>query len=99
VSAISFTTGSASYGGSSFTLVSTNPASGASSISVTSPVTFTMSNLIDPASVNTQNVEVCMGACGNTYVAGRYSVAGATITFTPLTPYPAMPRSACLWMA
>ena len=89
VSASSFTTGSASYGGSSFTLVSTNPASGASSISVTSPVTFTMSNLIDPASVNTQNVEVCMGACGNTYVAGRYSVAGATITFTPLTPYPA----------
>ena len=48
-----------------------------------------MSNLIDPASVNTQNVEVCIGACGNTYVAGRYSVAGATITFTPLTPYPA----------
>jgi large repetitive protein len=84
-----FTTGSATYGSASFTLVSTNPASGATSIAVTSPVTFTMSHLVNPASVSTQNVEVCIGGCGNRYVAGTYSVSGATITFTPLTPYPA----------
>jgi hypothetical protein len=81
-----FTTGNIMYGSSSFTLVSTNPASGASNVSVTSPVTFTMSNQIDPASVNAQNVEV---ACGNNAVAGTYTLSGATITFTPLTPYPA----------
>jgi hypothetical protein len=85
----SFTTGSGSYGSSSFTLVSTNPADGASNISVTSPITFTMSNLINPASVDTQSVELCIGGCGDRYVAGTYSVSGSTITFTPLTPYPA----------
>ena len=85
----SFTTGSASYGSASFTLVSNNPASGAKNVSVTSPVTFTMSNLINPASVNAQSVELCIGGCGNTYVAGTYAVSGATIIFTPTTPYPA----------
>ena len=85
----SFTTGTTSYGSSSFTLLSTSPVKGAGNISVTSPVTFTMSNLVNPASVNAQTVEVCLDSCGNTYVAGTYSVNGATITFTPLTPYPA----------
>ncbi len=82
-----FTTGSATFG-SSFTIVSTNPASAASNVSVTSPVTFTMNHLVNAASVNTQTVEVCFNGCGNTYVAGTYVVNGATITFTPLTPYP-----------
>ncbi len=85
----SFTTGTGSYGSGSFTLNSTSPASGASGVSVTSPITFTMNNLIDPASVNTGTVEVCINACGGTYVAGTYSVSGATVTFTPLSPYPA----------
>jgi hypothetical protein len=85
----SFTTGSATYGPAAFTLVTTNPASGASGISVTSPVTFTLSHLINPASVNTQTVQVCFNGCGSEYVAGTYTVSGATITFTPLTPYPA----------
>jgi hypothetical protein len=84
--ASSFTSGNIMYGSSSFTLVSTNPANEANNISVTSPVTITMSNQIDPASVNTQNVEV---AYGSNSVAGTYTVSGAAITFTPLTPYPA----------
>jgi len=84
----SFTTGTAADGSGSFTLVLTNPGNGASNVSVTNPVTFTMSNLINPASVNSQTVEVCIGGCGNEYVAGTYSVNGATVTFTPLTPYP-----------
>jgi hypothetical protein len=83
----SFTTGTSSYGSGSFTLVSTNPVSGATNVSVTSPVTFTMSNLIDPASVTPNSVEVYLYA---TYeiVAGTYSINGATVTFTPLTQYP-----------
>ena len=87
--ASSFTTGSASYSASSFTLASTNPVNGAANISVTSPITFTMSNLINPASVSAQSVEIRIGDCCNRNVAGIYSVSGATITFTPLTPYPA----------
>ena len=87
--ASSFTTGTASFANGSFTLVSTNPGNGASNVSVTNPVTFTMTNLINPASVNTQTVEVCIGGCGSEYVAGTFSVSGATVTFTPLTQYPA----------
>jgi hypothetical protein len=83
----SFTTGTTGYGNGSFALVSTSPASGDINVSVTSPVTFTMSNLINPASVNTLSVEVYVNATGD-YVAGSYSVSGAAVTFTPLTPYP-----------
>ena len=85
----SFTTGSSSYGGASFTLVSTNPATGTAGVSVTSPVTFTMSNLLNSASVSAQTVEVCINGCGAGPMAGTYSVSGASVTFTPLTPYPA----------
>ena len=85
----SFTTGYATYGSASFTLSSTSPASGASGVSVTSPVTFTMSNLIDPASVNAATVEVCVNICSPSfYLSGTYSVSGTTVTFTPLSPYP-----------
>ena len=59
-----------------------------------SPVTFTMTSLIDAASVNTQTVEVevCFDgtSCSESeYVAGSFSINGATVTFTPLTQYPA----------
>jgi hypothetical protein len=84
----SFTTGASTYGSGSFTLVSTSPASGATGVSVTSPVTFTMSNLINPGSVNPTTVEVYIYAT-NEIVAGSYAVSGATVTFTPLTQYPA----------
>ncbi len=65
-----FTTGSGAYGSGSFTLLSTSPLNGATNVSVTSPVTFTMSHLINAASVNPQSVEVCFHACGGQYVAG-----------------------------
>ena len=82
-----------SYGAQTFKLSSTTPANKATGIAVTSPVTFTMTNLIDAASVNNQSVavEVCLdGAdCNNVEaVAGTYSVNDAAVTFTPLTPYP-----------
>ena len=85
--ASSFTTGTSSYGSGSFTVVSTSPANGATNVSVTSPVTFTMSNLINAASVNPNTVYVFVNNTGQV-VAGSYSVNGAAVTFTPLTPYP-----------
>ena len=84
----SFTTGTASYGAGTFTVASTNPANGATNVSVTSPVTFNMTNLIDVASVNSITVEVRVFS-SQAVVAGTYSVSGASVTFTPLTPYPA----------
>jgi large repetitive protein len=82
----SFTTGAATY--TSFSLVSTSPANGATGVSVTSPVTFTMNNLVNAASVNPNTVEVYVNATSQ-IVAGTFSVNGATVTFTPLSPYPA----------
>ncbi len=84
-----FTTGSTTYGNGSFTLVSTSPASGVSGISVTSPVTFTMSNLINAASVSPLTVYVYVDGT-NEVVAGSYVVSGAAVTFTPLSKYPAL---------
>jgi hypothetical protein len=69
-------------------VASTSPANGATNVSVTSPVTFTMTNLIDVASVNSNSVEVRVFA-NQDVVSGTYSVSGAAVTFTPLTQYPA----------
>jgi hypothetical protein len=86
--ASSFTTGASSYGSGSFTIVSTSPVNGATNVSVTSPVTFTMSNLINAASVNPNTVYISVTNTGQV-VAGSYSVSGMSVTFTPLTQYPA----------
>jgi len=88
------TSATSSYGANSFKLSSTTPANKTTGVSVTSPVTFTMTSLIDAASVNTQTVEVevCFDgtSCSESeYVAGSFSINGATVTFTPLTQYPA----------
>src|SRR6266853_1293838 len=83
----SFTTGATTYTNGSFSLVSTNPANGATGVSVTSPVTFTMTNLINAASVNPSTVEVYVNATSQ-IVAGTFSVSGTAVTFTPLSPYP-----------
>ena len=84
----SFTTGTTAYGSGSFTLVSTSPANGATGVSVTSPVTFTMSNLIN-AALGERNTVYVYDTATNEVVAGSYSVSGAAVTFTPLTQYPA----------
>ena len=84
----SFTTGTSSYGSGSFTLVSSSPVNGATGVAVTSPVTFTMNNLIDAASVNPNTVYIYVSS-NNDVVAGTYAVSGAAVTFTPLTQYPA----------
>jgi YD repeat-containing protein len=85
--ASTFTTGSATYGNGSFTVFSMSPANGSTGVSVTSPVTLTMTNLINAASVNPNTVFVYVYST-NQVVAGSYSVSGASVTFTPLTPYP-----------
>ena len=68
------------------TVSSFSPASGATNVAVTSPVTVTFNEAVDPVSVNSNSVNV--QANGNT-VAGTYAVNGAVVTFTPQTPFPA----------
>lgn len=84
----SFTTGTSSYGSGTFVVNSTSPTNGATGVSVTSPVSFTMSNLINAASVNPNTVFVYINASSQV-VAGTYAVSGNVVTFTPLTQYPA----------
>jgi Big-like domain-containing protein/ASPM-SPD-2-Hydin domain-containing protein len=82
-----FTTGStASAGG--LTLVSTNIPNGATGVSATSPIIFTFSQTLDPATVNTGTMLVMNGWNGNYGLAGSYAVSGAQVTFTPTSPYP-----------
>src|SRR5260370_42177989 len=70
-----------------FNLVSSGTANGAAGVSGTSPVTFSINNLINAASVNPNTVYVYDNNNGQV-VAGGYSVSGASVMFTPLTPYP-----------
>ena len=84
----SFTTGTTAYGSGSFSLVSTSPASGATGVSVTSPVTFTMTNNYQ-CGVGERNTVYVYVASTSYVIAGSYSVNGATVTFTPETQYPA----------
>ena len=84
----SFTTGTSTYASGSFTISSMSPVNGATNVSVTSPVSFTMSNLIDAASVNPNTVFVYINNT-SVVVAGSYNVSGNTVTFTPQNPYPA----------
>src|SRR5208282_1971498 len=72
----------------SFTISTMSPTNGATGVSVTSTVSFTMTNLIDAASVSNNTVFVYDTVTGS-YVAGSFAVSGATVTFTPLTQYPA----------
>ena len=56
-------------------------------MSVTSPVTFTMNNLINAGVGERRARSMSASTPAVKYVAGTYSVNGATVTFTPLSPH------------
>ncbi|MGH8551266.1 MAG: Ig-like domain-containing protein [Methylococcales bacterium] len=69
-------------------VVSISPASGATGVAVNTTIIWTFNELIDPGTVGESSMPVTIdGFSGN--VAGSYTVAGATVTFTPLNPLPA----------
>ena len=68
------------------TVVSQTPASGATGVGVTTPVVFTFSEPVDPISAGDSISIRVLGQTGD--LAGTISVEGATVTFTPLNPYP-----------
>jgi len=65
------------------TVVNSVPANGASAVPVSTPISFTFSVPLDPASVTTSSFTV---VAGPTPVAGTVSVSGAVATFTPSAP-------------
>jgi hypothetical protein len=78
--------------GASFTgglsLVSSMPASGATGVATNSTVSLTFNHPLDPASVTDTTLPVMVGWNSNAIIAGKYTVSGATATFTPDSPFP-----------
>ena len=82
-----FTTGSAvSTGGLSFT--GSNINWGATVTNTSQSIILTFSQNLDPATVNSNTLEVVVGWNSNRGIAGTYSVNGNQVTFTPNVPYP-----------
>jgi hypothetical protein len=76
-----FTTGNLS-GTSSLAVTGVTPANGATLVPVNSNVVFTFSAPVDPATVNTSNMNVETYSTGSA-LAGSFSVNGAVVTFAP----------------
>lgn len=84
----SFTTGTSGTADTSALTVSVNPASGATNISVNSPVVLTFNKSVDPTTVSNATIAISNSGSFSPVLAGHYSVSGAVVTFTPLTPMP-----------
>ncbi|MGB6744794.1 MAG: Ig-like domain-containing protein [Terracidiphilus sp.] len=83
-----FTTGTlAATGG--LTVASTNISNGSTNASNTQPIIITFSQILDPATVNSATLKVMNSWNSANAIAGTYAVNGASVTFTPLSPYPA----------
>ncbi len=67
------------------TVVSITPVNASTNVPVTSAVTLTFSAAVNPITVNSNSVQV---QANGYVVAGTYKVAGAVVTFTPLTALP-----------
>ncbi|HVU45322.1 MAG TPA: Ig-like domain-containing protein [Terracidiphilus sp.] len=83
-----FTTGTAAATGG-LTVSSTNITNGSTNVSSTQPIIINFSQILDPATVNSATLKVMNGWNSNNAIAGTYTVNGNSVTFTPLSPYPA----------
>ena len=80
-----FTTGASAVADTTApTVISVVPANNATNVPVGSTVVVTFSKTVNPLTVGTGTVRVSAGA----NLAGTYTVNGAVVTFTPLTPFP-----------
>src|SRR5205807_2285063 len=80
-----FTTGTASLTGNP-SVVSVNPANGATNVAPGSSVVVTFNAPVDGSTVNSGTMEVFIG--GSFPARGSYTVNGAVVTFTPSQPLP-----------
>ena len=65
------------------TVTATTPTSGASDVAVITSFSATLSSAIDAATATAQTFTV---GTGGSYVTGRVTTVGTTVTFTPLVP-------------
>jgi hypothetical protein len=65
------------------TVSSTNPANGATGVSVRTAIRAIFSEAMDPATITTATFTV---SAGSTYISGTVSYSGTTATFTPSRP-------------
>lgn len=73
-------------GPGSFSVISVVPAAGSTLATNKTPITIHFSNPVDPVTVNSG---VSVSTAAGQGIAGSWAVNGSSITFTPLTPYPA----------
>jgi hypothetical protein len=83
-----FTTGTVAATGG-LTVSSTNIANGSTNVSSTQQIIINFSQVLDPATVNSATLKVMNTWNSNNAIAGTYAVNGNSVTFTPLSPYPA----------
>jgi len=88
-STTTFTTGAAASTGG-FTLSGESPSYGASGVSpaVTTTITLTFNQILDPATVNSNTLRVMNGWNSNYGLAGSWVINGNQAVFTPTSPYP-----------
>jgi len=85
----SFSTGTSGTADTSApSVVSVSPTSGTTGVSVNTTVTITFNKNIDPTTLNNSTVAIATNGSFSPVLAGSYSVTGAVVTFTPLTPLP-----------
>src|SRR5258708_28830480 len=84
----SFTTGASGVADTTRPSVSSvSPANGASGVAVTSSIVLTFNEAVDPTTVNNGTIPISVSGYGGV-LAGSYTVNGAVVTFTPLSPLP-----------
>ncbi len=75
----------------SFKVQSVTPAANATSVPVTSPITITFTAPVNPITVSDTSIRITAnlgGSVGTQAIAGNYSVNGANVIFTPVSPFP-----------
>jgi len=86
----SFTTGTSAGANTTVpTVVSVSPVSGASAVSVSSPIVLTFNEAVDATTVNDVTVPISVNGVSGV-LAGAYALDGtrAVVTFTPISPLP-----------
>jgi large repetitive protein len=85
-----FTTDPSGVVAGGLAVTAVNPASGATDVPVNSSIALTFNEVVNPATVNANTVQVFVFTSSSSGgVAGNYAVSGTSVTFTPVSPYPA----------
>ena len=71
-----------------FSLVGASPAPGTTGVATNTDVVLSFNNKINPATVNSNTIQVWAGWDSNRKIAGEYTVTGETVVFRPTGFFP-----------